>query len=121
MRNGYRAPLYRVREDEEHVRYVRDERRFPKQHFDRVECALEMLRMLAPRGLTVAVRESQTELRCEVVTDWAQGAGSGARQAILAIPGWATREEIALAVAELAGVTDQALVFALLRRGPWRD
>ncbi|MEI8254633.1 MAG: hypothetical protein WCJ30_03080 [Deltaproteobacteria bacterium] len=80
--------------------------------FDRVGYAMRALRMLRPPGLTVVVREGRFGLTVDAGRDW--GRGEGSRWAVLSIPPDATREDIAVAVAELAGVSRDAWVLDVL-------
>ena len=69
--------------------------------FDRIAFAMRALRRLRPRGLTVAVYEAVSTLHIESWRDLRRRGGS---QAIVGIPPDASREHIAYALAELAGV-----------------
>ena len=80
--------------------------------FDRIGYAMRALRMLRPRGLTVAVREGRFSLTVEAGRDW--GRGEHARWAVISIPPDATREDIVVAVAELAGVSRDAWMMDVL-------
>lgn len=84
--------------------------------FDRLAYAMRALRVLRPRGLTVAVREGHARLRVEQGRAWG-GRSPDARWALVAIPPTASRREIALAIAELAGITDNSLALAVLMTG----
>lgn len=71
--------------------------------FDRVEFAMRALRRVRPR-MPVAVYEGSAALRVDAVRDF-----RGERRwafATVAIPPHASREHIAYAIAELAGVAD---------------
>jgi hypothetical protein len=87
--------------------------------FDRVGYAMRALRMLRPRGLTVAVREGRFGLTIEGGRDW--GRGDEARWAVMSIPPDATREDIAIAVAELVGVPRAAWLMDVLMDVPQPD
>lgn len=80
--------------------------------FDRVAFAMRALRVLRPVGLTVLVREGRWELRVETGKAW--GHAPGDRWAMVSIPPDATRERIALALAELAGAQHDPFVMAVL-------
>jgi hypothetical protein len=101
------------------VVYVRDperereapyERVEPRRHlahrdrseFDRIAFAMRALRRLNPRRMTVAVYTAVSTLRVESGRDFR--GGDGARWAIVGIPPGASREHIAYALVELAGV-----------------
>ena len=73
---------------------------------------MRALRYLRPRGLTVAVHEGRFDLKIERGRDW--GSGPGAGWAVLSVPPDATREEIVLAVAELAGIPRAAWTLDVL-------
>jgi hypothetical protein len=80
------------------------------ERFDRIEYAMRALRVLRPRGLTVAVRETSAGLSVEQGRAWAEG--DGARWAVVAIPPDASREAIAVAIAGLAGLEQSSLAVA---------
>jgi hypothetical protein len=82
------------------------------ENFDRVQFALHVLRRLAPPRMTVAVYECRRELKIERGRDMARGAS--ATWGILGVPRSASREHIVLAIAELAGVSEQPFVVDLL-------
>ena len=74
--------------------------------------ARRALSILAPEGMTVALYEGRFDLRIERGRDW-----SGARDAtwaMVAIPPGTSRESIALALAELAGVAHVPFVIDTL-------
>jgi hypothetical protein len=83
--------------------------------FDRIGYAMRALRLLRPRGLTVAVRDGRFALSVERGRDWARSDGSG--WAVLSIPPDATREQIVLAIAELAGIPRGAWTMDVLLSG----
>ena len=91
-----------------------DQRRIARSGsaFDRVAFAMRALRILRPRGLTVAVREGRWELRIDRGKAW--GAAPGEQWAVVSIPPDATREDIAIALAGLAGVPGEAFVLDVL-------
>jgi hypothetical protein len=89
------APFERV--EPRHVVEYRDPR-----EFDRVAFAMEALDRLRPRRMTVAVYTSVSMMRVEKGRDLRRG--EGATWAIVGIPPHASREQIAYALAELAGV-----------------
>ena len=72
-----------------------------KTEFDRIAFAMRALRRLKPKGMTVAVYSAVSALRIRSGRDLA--GGDGARWAIVGIPPHASREQIAYALAELAG------------------
>jgi hypothetical protein len=82
------------------------------QPFDRVAYAMRALRVLRPRGLTVAVHQGNQNLRVERGKSW--GRGENESWAVVSIPPDATREAIALALADLAGLRDNSLALAVL-------
>jgi len=78
----------------------RERRTRDPSDFDRIAFALSALRKLRSTGLRVAVYPRLTSFHTQAGSDLR---GSG-RWAILGIPADASREQIALAIAELAGV-----------------
>ena len=74
------------------------------EEFDRLEFAMQALRVLKPHRLTVAVYRGYSELRVDTVRDLR--GGDGARWAMVGVPAHATRAQIAHALADLAGVAD---------------
>lgn len=89
-----------------------------KSEFDRIAFAMRALRRLKPKGMTVAVYSAVTALRIRSGRDL--GGGAGARWAIVGIPPHASREQIAFALAELAGAaaTPFAVQMVLAEGGP---
>jgi hypothetical protein len=70
--------------------------------FDRIAFAMRALRRLRPKRMTVAVYSAVSALRVERGRDLRRG--EGATVAIVGIPPHASREHIAYALAELAGI-----------------
>ena len=70
--------------------------------FDRLAFAMRALRRLRPRRMKVAVYPAVSRLRVERGADHRRG--EGATWAIVGIPPHASREHIAYALVELAGV-----------------
>jgi hypothetical protein len=70
------------------------------EHFDRTEFALRALDLVRPRRTTVAIVEGATRMLVEGGRWWGR---PGEAWAMLAIPRYASRRAIALAVAELSG------------------
>jgi hypothetical protein len=70
--------------------------------FDRIAFAMRALRRLRPRKMKVAVYSAVAALRVESGDDHRRG--EGATWAIVGIPPHASREHIAYALVELAGV-----------------
>jgi hypothetical protein len=70
--------------------------------FDRMAFAMRALHLLRPKRMTVAVYQAVTSLRVERGRELRKG--EGASWAIVGIPPHASREHIAYALAELAGV-----------------
>ncbi len=68
--------------------------------FDRIAFAMRLLNRLKPRRMTVAVYASVSALRVEQ----GENHGRGSRWAIVGVPPHASREHIAYALVELAGV-----------------
>lgn len=98
------------------VEFVRIEKDADREVFDRIRYAQELLKVLKPRGLTVALCPGRDSLRSDVGRSWD---GPGRRWAILSIPPQAPRATIALEVARLAGREGEAyLLDTLLRVRP---
>lgn len=70
------------------------------EEFDRIAFAVRALRKLKPRRMRVAVYEARSGLRVSSGADH----GGDRRWAMVGIPPHASREHIAYALAELAGV-----------------
>lgn len=64
--------------------------------------ARRALRILDPKRMTVAIYEGRFDLRVERGRDWR--AGQGASWAMIGIPPGVSKERLALAIAEVAGV-----------------
>ncbi len=77
--------------------------------FDRIAFAMRALRRLRTSGMTIAVYQAVSDLRVESGRD--HGKGPGRRWAVVGIPPHASREHIAYALAELAGV--QSMPFTI--------
>lgn len=94
-----RDPLHESRYE------LRDPRRRIEYHdledFDRIAFAMRALDRLRPKRMTVAVYQAVSSLRVEQGSDFRK---EGASWAIVGIPPHASREHIAYALAELAGV-----------------
>ena len=86
---------------EEVVPWGSHEYRDPSE-FDRIAFAMRILRRLRPRRMTVAVYEAVSSLQVQRGRDDRRGAG--ATWAMVGIPPHASREHIAYALVELAGV-----------------
>jgi hypothetical protein len=103
--------------DRSNVLFIERVRQFEAldpEEFDRIEFAMQALRRLRPRGLTVAVYRRNAELRVDCVRDLRRG--EGARWAMVGIPPRASREQIAHALADLAGVADVPYTLDVLLR-----
>ena len=96
----------------EHVETVRDYEYRDLERFDRIAYAMHALRLLAPPRVTVAIYRAGLRLRVERGRDLR--AGTGSSWATLGIPPHASRRQIALAVAELAGLSGVPYVVDLL-------
>ena len=97
--------------------YLYEERRriaYGDERFDRLKFAMRALRILRPRGMKVAVYEARFDVRVEQGRDFARGADAKASWAMVGIPPHASREHIALALAELAGVSRVPFVIDVL-------
>lgn len=96
--------------------HLRLEYRDPEE-FDRMAFALRALRRLRPKRMKVALYEAVSSLRVESGRDFKRG--EGATWAVVGIPPHASREHIAYALAELAGVASVPYaVQMLLGDGP---
>lgn len=82
--------------------------------FDRIAFALRALRRLRPKRMKVALYEAVSALRVESGRDFKRG--EGATWAIVGIPPHASREHIAYALAELAGVASVPYAVQMLLR-----
>ena len=87
------------------------EPRDPEQ-FDRVSYALDAVRALSPRAITVAVYRRDAGFHVESVRDWRRGAD--AKWVILGVPSYASRARIAHVLADLAGVTETPFAMDVL-------
>jgi hypothetical protein len=96
----------------EHVEPVRHYEYRDLERFDRIAFAMHALRLLSPPKVTVAIYRAGLRLRVERGRDLR--AGAGATWATLGIPPHASRRQIALAVAELAGLGEVPYVVDLL-------
>jgi hypothetical protein len=86
--------------------YVYEERRFLLRHrqrtaFDEMSFARRALRILDPKRMTVAIYEGRFDLRIERGRDWRT---TDSTWAMIGIPPGVSRERLALAIAEVAGV-----------------
>jgi hypothetical protein len=82
--------------------------------FDRMAFAMRLVRLLRPKDMTVIFHESYHGVRVERGRDY--GRGGAATWAMLGISPKASRERIALAVAEVAGVERVPFIVDLLVR-----
>jgi hypothetical protein len=82
------------------------------ENFDRIRFAMRALELLAPPQMTVAVYPGCAELRIARGRDLSRG--EGASWALVGIPRHATRQRIALALAELTGHGGSRFVVDLL-------
>ncbi|MCC6552067.1 MAG: hypothetical protein IT372_03465 [Polyangiaceae bacterium] len=95
----------RERERDSHYEEVDPTRRIEYRdpaEFDRIAFAMRALDVLRPKRMTVAVYSAASALRVEQGKNLHRGAGG--TWAIVGIPPHASREHIAYALAELAGV-----------------
>jgi hypothetical protein len=96
---------------------VDEERRFHRRSlepFDRIAFAMRALGILRPDSLRIAVYPASSRLRVERGRDLAAQGDSEAGWALVGIPPDASRESIALALAELAGAERTPFVVDLL-------
>ncbi len=88
-------------------------RRWTRERFDRMAWARRVLDALRPALVDVVLVPGHRELRVERGHQWARPAGY--TWAMVSVPDDASREEIALAMMDVAGVTrDEALVVRTL-------
>jgi hypothetical protein len=83
------------------VEFVRDERDYDREQFNRISYAKRLLRILSPSRMTVALCPGTEKLSVSHGADL--GHPSGKRWAIVSIPPDASRAHIAVALAKLAG------------------
>jgi hypothetical protein len=97
-----------------YVEFVRDERDHDAERFDRVAYATRVLRLLAPRDLTVALCHGAERL---VVREGRElDPKRPKRWAIVSIPPDASRAHIAVSLARLAGRHDEPFLLDVLVR-----
>jgi hypothetical protein len=89
------------------IRYEEVDPHFDQEYhdpsdFDRIAFAMRALRRLRPRRMKVAVYEATSALQVHHGRDFQRG--GGASWAMVGIPPHASREHIAYALVELAGV-----------------
>ncbi|MFT3764225.1 MAG: hypothetical protein QM820_01695 [Minicystis sp.] len=96
MRERETQTPYELYDDQRRIEY-RD-----SEDFDRIAFAMRALRRLKPKRMKVAVYEAVSSLHVESGRDFRRG--EGATWAMVGIPPHASREHIAYALAELAGV-----------------
>lgn len=112
----------RVRERDSEARFelfdetLRLEYRDPEA-FDRIAFAMRALRRLRPKRMKVAVYEAVSSLHVESGRDFKRG--EGATWAMVGIPPHASREHIAYALAELAGVSSVPYAVQMLLADAW--
>ncbi len=104
----------RQRHDPEHVWEVQDlrVRRYRRERFDRIRYARRVLDALRPVHVDVTLCEGRRDLRIEKGRAWLRPPGF--QWALVAIPPEATREEIALALLDLAGFPAGAIALETL-------
>jgi len=103
--------------DEHRLEWFDLERRYEqlsesKEKFDRIAFAMKLLRLVPAKDTTVIFHESYHGVRVELGRDYSRG--GQARWAMLGISPHASREWIALAVAEIAGVERVPFIVDLL-------
>ena len=114
MNGERRNPLHG---DEHRLEWLDIERRYEQlaestEQFDRIAFAMKLLRLVPAKNTTVIFHESYHGVRVELGRDYARG--NQARWAMLGISTHASREWIALAVAEIAGVERVPFIVDLL-------
>jgi len=121
LRGGYTAPVPARLHDSHHVEFDRNRRieYHDPEEFDRIAFAMRALDRLRPKRMTVAVYSATSGLSVEQSRDLRR---EGSSYALVGIPPHASREHIAYALAELAGVasvpyTVQSLLAAERKSG----
>ena len=97
-----------------HYEFVDPYRRYERRDgtdFDRLAFAMRALAVIRPRGMSVAVYRATSNLQ---VRRGADLACDGASWAMVGIPPHASRENIAVALAELAGLEGSPYIVELL-------
>jgi hypothetical protein len=110
-------PRNLLRADEHRLEWFDIERRYEKlaesrEQFDRFAFATRLLRAVPVKNTTVILHESYHGVRVELGRDYARG--GQAKWAMLGISEHASREWIALAVAEIAGLERVPFIVDLL-------
>ena len=108
-----------LRADEHRLEWLDVERRYEQlaeshEKFDRIAFATKLLRLVPLKDTTVIFHDSYHGVRVELGRDYARG--GQARWAMVGISEHASREWIALAIAEVAGVERVPFVVDLLVR-----
>ena len=86
------------------------------ESFDRLAFAMRALRIFKPPEMTVAVFEGRLAVCADHGRDY--GRGPTATWGMLSVPPWASKAEIALAVASLAGRDQDPYVIDLILAPP---
>jgi hypothetical protein len=109
---------YRLAPDPEgrYVEFVRDVREHSVESFDRLAYAARVLRLLAPRDMTVVLCAGTDALNVREGRE--HGPGRPPRWAIVSIPPDASRGHIALSLARLAGRHEEPYLIDILTRAP---
>jgi hypothetical protein len=111
------APRNLLRADEHRLEWFDIERRYERlaeshEQFDRIAFASKLLRLVPVKDTTVIFHDSYHGVRVELGRDYAKG--GRARWAMVGISEHASREWIALAIAEVAGVERVPYIVDLL-------
>lgn len=107
--------MAQLRDDQDRYEIVDATRRFElhdPEPFDRLAFAMRTLELLRPKDMTVAVYPRTRDLRIDRGLEPSHGPGGS--WALVGIPPHASREHIAVSLAELAGVAQHPFVVALL-------
>jgi hypothetical protein len=94
------------------VEEVREVEPSDPEEFDRVSFALDAVRALGAKGLTVSVYPRRGALQVQAGRDWRRG--EGAVWVMLGIPPRASRVQIAEALANATGRADTPYAFDVL-------
>jgi hypothetical protein len=104
---------FKLDPDKQYVEFVRDERDYDREAFDRVKYAAKLLKILAVPA-RVAICSGGETIRIQQGTE--PGAPRKGRWAIVSIPPDASRAHIAVALAKMAGRQDEPYVLDVLLR-----
>lgn len=99
-----------------YVEFVRDVREHDTERFDRLAYAARILRLLAPRDMTVVICPGKDSLTVREGREHVPGRPP--RWAMVSIPPDASRAHIALSLARLTGRLEEPYLVDVLTRAP---